>query len=317
VADEVGERSSSQSGNDRTSAEWAQRERVWSAKLPRMEKYVLIAFLDFDRAAEGKLLFPSLDRIAWQTCCTRTTVRFALRALERRGILERVGTIASRYGLRGRVAQFRFHRDALPTRPNWAAHSGSESSPVNDDSGSESSAVESRQRTVDDTTVGISRPDSAHSTARQRLATIHDRTEDRTEDRRSRATRAGARESAPEKKTEDPEESAEPDDWFQECKRLHGRACAGRYAHGLRLETERLRARHQPVIEANDTPPRPAPVFDSIVTEGVERATREGNLSPSNLTRCCRDVCIERGVPYDEGRAREAMCRCPALTGSR
>jgi hypothetical protein len=79
---------------------------------------VLLAFLDYDRSADGADLFPSLRRIADYTGCSYRSVRRAKDALEEMGVLEVVGHVSSRYELRGHVAKYRFHPERLPTGPS-------------------------------------------------------------------------------------------------------------------------------------------------------------------------------------------------------
>jgi hypothetical protein len=100
------------------SREWQQRDRVWKCGLESRDKMVLLAFLDYDRSADGADLFPSLRRIADYTGCSYRSVRRAKDALEEMGVLEVVGHVSSRYELRGHVAKYRFHPERLPTGPS-------------------------------------------------------------------------------------------------------------------------------------------------------------------------------------------------------
>jgi hypothetical protein len=118
-------------GRDRrSSAEWLQRDRVWSSALATREKLVLLAFLDCDRAGKGRELYPSMERIAWQSGLANSTVRLAVDELQRLGVLARSGHVRSLLDARGRVAKFIFAADRLPTRPIWSANSRREPAPV-------------------------------------------------------------------------------------------------------------------------------------------------------------------------------------------
>jgi hypothetical protein len=148
-------------------AEWHQRDQVWHADLPAREKLILLAFIEYDRRARGQELFPSIDRIAWQTGLANSTVRLAVRGLTERGILDVVGHVASRYAVRGRVARYRFHPDRLTIRPEWVPDSRRDSAPVTNDSRRESAPVETRQPPIHDATAADSPSDSRRFTPRQ------------------------------------------------------------------------------------------------------------------------------------------------------
>jgi hypothetical protein len=123
----VASRSGTEDNGHRRSAEWQQRDLVWRSALSRTQKLTLLAFLDCDRLAQGKELYPSLRRVAWQTNQAYSTVRHAVEGLERLGVLSPVGTIPSRYRLRGRVTRYLFHGKRLPHRPDYDAKQGVES----------------------------------------------------------------------------------------------------------------------------------------------------------------------------------------------
>ncbi len=168
------------------SDEWKQREAVWNADLPTREKLVLLAFIECDRKAHGRDLFPSMERIAWQTGYANSTVRQAVEILQQRRILERVGHVASRYVPRGRVSAYRFHAERLPSRPLWTADRSREpaaisgrQAPADADRSREPAAVNGRQAPADGTTGADSHADRRRFGPRQAPAAGGDRTDDR------------------------------------------------------------------------------------------------------------------------------------------
>jgi hypothetical protein len=175
------------------SADWQQRETVWNAALEPREKIVLLCFLDTDRRAEGRDLYPSVERVAWQCGYSYSTTRQAVAVLERLGVLQAVGHIASAYFPRGRVTRYRFHQECLPARPAWSPDRRRHPAAVEDRQVPATGTCEgscegrqvpdgARQVPVDETTGADSPRDRRRITPRQVPAPGTDRTYERTKD---------------------------------------------------------------------------------------------------------------------------------------
>ena len=127
------------------SAGWQQRDRIWNCALPPIAKLVIFAFLEYDRRGHGADLYPSIERVAWQTGLVYSSVHKAIKMLKQGGILEKVGEVPSR--LRGKVNRYRFHADRLPTRPAWSAVTADtlrKTAPVNPDTLRHTASVDPR-----------------------------------------------------------------------------------------------------------------------------------------------------------------------------
>jgi hypothetical protein len=140
-----------------------------------MNKFVLLAFLEHDRRGRGHDLYPSIERVSWETGLSYSTVRKAVKALERIGILERLGHVPSRYVPRGRVGRFRLRVDRLPTRPAWSVLTPPESrrntAPVNSGQPPPRGACEPSTAAVIDPTAAVIDPTAAvigHDSRRNR-----------------------------------------------------------------------------------------------------------------------------------------------------
>ena len=134
-----------------TSAAWQRSDRIWASGLDALSKLVLTCVLENDRAAHGHDLYPSIERIAWQTSLAYSTARKAVGRLEACGVLSRIGVVPSRYAPRGRVARYQFDETKLPGRPAWrtpTADNCREAAPVDVDNRRDAAPVEANNRRI-------------------------------------------------------------------------------------------------------------------------------------------------------------------------
>jgi hypothetical protein len=197
-----------------TSADWQQRDLIWNCELPPMAKLVLFAFLECDRLGRGRELYPSVERIAWQTGLVYSSVHKVLKTLRQAGILENVGAVPSR--LRGKVNRYRFHADRLPTRPEWhppTADTLRNTESVNPDPLRNTASVDPRPTPYEHATDSVIGADRLRNSPRPTPYNGDERTymnvrTERTERDRSTEVQAAARPVSSESESAHPEEVA-------------------------------------------------------------------------------------------------------------
>lgn len=120
--------------------------RVWESKLPKDEKFILLAYADWAND-EGENVYPSIGRVAWKCGYSTRHVQRVTRSLVDQGIMEHKGKgIKTRSGWTNR---YKIHVGNLPTRPDYGEPRDDALSPL------ESEGVTSVQQGVTPTHEGV------------------------------------------------------------------------------------------------------------------------------------------------------------------
>jgi len=262
-------------------AEVTRRRRVLNADLSPSEKLVLLTFLEYDAYERGHDLFPSLQRVSWETGYAYSTVRLAVDRLEQLGVLECVGRVASFYGPRGRVARYRYHADHLPSRPKRPSRAGSQratvepdrcrpSAPVTNNKSRPSAPVKRPQVPMHERQVPI--------TARQ-VPTIGDELSYELSYELRKITGADAPGCAKQGKTEEPEEKTEE------------------------LAEKEDDAPASPAVPVT-TPPSPEPIpafkrYAAIADLAITISLRDDKSDDlGNIAEIFKRLCAQQHLPY-------------------
>ena len=101
--------------------------RVWESKLPKDEKFILLAYADWAND-EGENVYPSIGRVAWKCGYSARHVQRVTRSLAEQGIMEYVGRgVKTRTGWTNR---YRIHVGNLPARPDYGESRDDSLSPL-------------------------------------------------------------------------------------------------------------------------------------------------------------------------------------------
>ena len=101
--------------------------RVWESKLPKDEKFILLAYADWAND-EGENVYPSIGRVAWKCGYSARHVQRVTRSLAEQGIMEYVGRgVKTRTGWTNR---YKIHVGNLPARPDYGESRDDSLSPL-------------------------------------------------------------------------------------------------------------------------------------------------------------------------------------------